>query len=146
MQIRLNKKNAEYMNWLISEHISVNDIIESLIQSSQPDNMYDMVKYIYKKVKDKEGVPPIAYKAGNSVSRNKEMSPAQFQRYSSALAMYKESFERDGSWGTDSKLIDSTFVFKPGDDEVNEQLWVELCDFVMEKNVDYTLYIPERML
>lgn len=96
MQIRLNKKNAEYMSWLISEHISVNDIIESLIVSSVPDDMYEMVKYIYTKVKDKEVTPPKQNKMATPIVQ--KLTEKQIALGDSVIEQMLEGRQDDGSW------------------------------------------------
>jgi len=71
----------------------------------------------------------------------KPMSEKQAAYYNERYNGLKKNFEQNESRGTDSKLIDTLYVFEPWNNELNQQLWIDLWMLVLEHDVDWTEYM-----
>lgn len=158
MQVRLNKKNAEYMDYIISiKGWTVNEIIEYLI-NKQPvnNNIQDLNKLIYEdtqfivnsiKSKSEKKViqsSPVKNTTNIRPQRVWYMSEKQAAYYNDKYNGYKKNFEQTNSRGADSKLIEDLYVFEPWKNEINHQLHIDLWMLVLEKDVDWTEYMDEE--
>lgn len=161
MQVRLNKKNAEYMDYIISiKGWTVNEIIEDLIHK-QPvnSNVQDLSKLIYedtqfivnsikskaeKNIKTADSKNFMKNESENTVMNWKRLSEKQAAYYNDKYNGYKKNFEQSESRGTDSKLIEDLYVFETWNNEINHQLHIDLGMLVLEKDVDWTEYMDEK--
>lgn len=64
--------------------------------ASVPDDMYEMVKYIYTKVKDKEGTPPKQNKMATPIVQ--KLTEKQIALGDSVIEQMLEGRQDDGSW------------------------------------------------
>jgi len=79
----------------------------------------------------------------NFMTDKKPMSEKQAMFYQEKFNSYKKNFDKEKSRGTDSKLIDTLYVFEPWNNELNQQLWIDLWMLVLEHDVDWTEYMDQ---
>lgn len=75
--------------------------------------------------------------------RKSELSEKQMHYYSIAINRYKDCFSDNGSRWTEDKIVDSCMVFSDKSD-IDEILHIELCLWLRDKDIDWTVYVPEK--
>ena len=159
MLVRINKENEIYFESLwLTDAKTINAWIKNKFDNMmEKDTMltenYNVMHNIDKKVdwiidaiKAKAEKPKSVITASVQVNEKikKPLSEKQAVYYNDKFNTYKKYFEQTKSRGTDSKLIDSLYVFEPWNNELNHQLHIDLGMLVLEKDVDWTEYMDQQ--
>lgn len=173
MQYRINKENCALLDDLkIESTWDFNKLLNDLLTNYKSDtvrsnihsieyndnllHVYDMLSLLYKdsqyiveKIKSKSAWDEhkqniVLDKESEDINRF-TLSDKQLVVYNTRFKEYSALFKLEKTRWTDDKMVESTYVFTPWNNKENKLLRVNLAKLVIDTDLDWTLYMSEKL-